>query len=607
MTTILILTLSITFTPPAFADHLTSQEIDTLIAETMEIRLSNRSQFKQNLIILESLATSDEQAQLSQKQKELIIYLRGYEFAINSKSKQAVAAYKQIQDSKDAEIRAISLSAQLNVAILSSKFTNSYTLIDLLLKNVETLADTNLHKNSAYLMVGYFYNHLEKYQLALNYFSLINQNIMPDKELCTLGHHQALSYLGAKQIRANDEFVISAIENCNLSGDVIIANSLIIENAKYLIAEQQYDLAIANLLENEQVILSAGFSMHNFSLHVLLTTAYIEKKNILAAKINATAAEEMQTNFSISKYNLIFFESLSKLYVLDNQPEKALAYLQLYHQTKQSIADLDLKKKMASAMARHQTIEQSKQLKQLLIDNSNSIATDERLRHENRILEQRVALHFKIIIGLFVFCLALYLLTFWLKAHHQGILNKAYIDSLTGLYSRRYFIDNLAGLIYQQRSLHQHLSLITLCLDDFQQVNNKYGFEHGDYVLKQIEVIVKRLKIDNVLLGRTGATEFCLALENHTQQQALIVAQKLLQELKTLKSADHAISYDLNVCIGVSDTELAKYVPKNLLADSNCAMHVARAQGKNQIVEFELCMSERSKYIVEDKLTYVFK
>ncbi|MDG1733430.1 MAG: diguanylate cyclase [Thalassotalea sp.] len=588
------------------ANHLSSSEIDALIKHSIEIRLSDRPQFNENLVLLESLEANDEQAQLSQKQRELILYLRGYAFAISGKNEQAIKIYKQFEHSSNSEIRVISLTAQLNMAILYNDYSNSFALIDSLLNDAATLDDLNLHKNNAYIMVGYFYNDLGKFQLALNYFSLINRSTMPSKELCTLAHHQALSYLGAKQVTANDEFILKSINDCNLIGEVIIANSLIIENANALIAEQQYDLAITSLLEHEQVILTGGFIMHNFSFHVLLTKAYTAQKKLLAANISASAALELIKNHTKTMYALELFDSLTDLYLLDNQPEKALNYAQQHHKTKQLIADIELRKKMASAMARHQTVEQSKKLKQLLIDNSSSIANDERLRQENTNLEQSVSLHFNIIIGLFLFCFILYGLTFWLKAYHQGLLNKAYKDPLTGLFSRRYFIDSLAGVIYQEKSLQQHLSLITLKLDDFHRINKDYGFEHGDYILKQMKVFFTKLQNEKAAYGRTGATEFCIALRNTDQIKAGVVANKLLQQLRILKSIDGTIDYKITASIGVSDTKICNYVPKNLLSDSNSAMQVARVQGKNQVVEFELSMSERSKYIIEDKLTYVF-
>ena len=606
---LMLITLSIilAITKPAFANHLSSSEIDTLINQSIEIRLSDRTRFNENLVILESLETNDEQSQLTQKQKELILYLRGYALALNDKPEQAIKVYKQFEHSEDAEIRVISLTAQLNMAIVFNDFSNSYLLIDTLLIDVATLDDLNINKNSAYIMVGYFYNHLGKFQLALNYFSLINRSIFPDKELCILAHHEALSYLGAKKINANDEFILTTINDCNQSDEVIIANSLIIENANYLIAEQQYDLAITALLENEQAILTAGYTIHNFAFHVLLTNAYTEQENLLAANINASAAKELKIDLTRTRYTLVFFETLSKLYQLDNQPEKALSYIQKLHKTKQLIADVELKQKMASAMARHQSIEQSKKLKQLLIDNDSSIANDERLREENSILERGVALHSDIIITLLILCCILYGITFWLKSYHLGLLNKEFIDPLTGLYSRRYFIDTLAGLIYEERRLHQHLSLLTIKLDDFQRINNDYGFEHGDYILKQIRTIFNKLQSNKLTLGRTGATEFCIAIKNSEQQQAAPLANKILQSLISIKSEDGTITYNITASIGISDTKVCNYVPKNLLSDSYSALLFARAQGKNQVIEFELHMSERSKYIVDKKLTYVYK
>lgn len=604
---LVLITLTLVSTKSVFANNLNSSEIDTLINQSIDIRLSDRTQFNENLVLLESLEAKDDQAQLSQKQKELILYLRGYAFAINGENEQAIKIYKQFEHSNNAEIRVMSLTAQLNIAIIYNDYSNSYTLIDSLLNDAEILDDLNINKNKAYLMVGYFYNDLGKYQLALNYFSLINISAMPSIELCTLAHHQALSYLGAKQITANDEFIIKSINDCTLNGEVIIANSLIIENAKYLIEEQQYDLAITSLLENEQVILTSGFLMHNFSFHVLLTKAYTAQKNLLGAHISASAAQKLAINFSKTMYALELFDTLTDLYLLDNQPEEALSYAQQHHKTKQLISDIELRKKMASAMARHQTVEQSKKLKQLLIDNNNSITNEDRLRNENTVLEKKITLNFSIIIGMLILCCILYGVSFWMKAYHQGLLNKAYMDPTTGLYSRRYFIDKLAGLIYEEKNLLHHLSLITLKLDDFQRINNDYGFEHGDYILKKIAVIFRTLHSENIFVGKTGATEFCIALRNTEQKQASNLAHNLLRQIKSIKSEDGNINYNISSSIGISDTKICNYVPKNLLSDSNSAMLAARSLGKNQVIEFELKMSERSKYIVEDKLSYVFK
>lgn len=108
----------------------------------------------------------------------------------------------------------------------------------------------------------------------------------------------------------------------------------------------------------------------------------------------------------------------------------------------------------------------------------------------------------------------------------------AITDSLTGLYSRRYFTEIMRKEISKARRNAGVFSLIMIDVDHFKDVNDTYGHLVGDDVLKSIGAELEKNTRQEDVLARYGGEEFVVLLPGITAAAALFVAEKLREAVK---------------------------------------------------------------------------
>ncbi len=115
----------------------------------------------------------------------------------------------------------------------------------------------------------------------------------------------------------------------------------------------------------------------------------------------------------------------------------------------------------------------------------------------------------------------------------EELRNLAVTDPLTGVYNRRYFLEELQREMNRNHRNACPFSLIMLDIDHFKAVNDRFGHEAGDRVLKELaETIRKRIRVSD-LLARWGGEEFLILLVNTNLRPAVTLAEDLLRQLQT--------------------------------------------------------------------------
>lgn len=114
---------------------------------------------------------------------------------------------------------------------------------------------------------------------------------------------------------------------------------------------------------------------------------------------------------------------------------------------------------------------------------------------------------------------------------HAHINDMAIRDALTGLYNRRHIEERMAQMFSRCTRHQRELSVIMIDIDRFKRVNDTYGHQAGDVVLKEVSnLIVHRLRASDVV-GRFGGEEFLLILDETPRMGATIVAQDLVTRI----------------------------------------------------------------------------
>ncbi|MBD1583412.1 sensor domain-containing diguanylate cyclase [Pseudoalteromonas sp. S16_S37] len=167
----------------------------------------------------------------------------------------------------------------------------------------------------------------------------------------------------------------------------------------------------------------------------------------------------------------------------------------------------------------------------------------------------------------------------------KQLTKMAFQDALTGLKNRRYLMDYAHREISRHIRLGQQLSVVMLDIDHFKQINDSYGHEIGDIVLKAFsQQCVQALRTEDCLC-RLGGEEFIVLLPNTSVEGAVEVAERLRKnvEKNIIESGTHHIQ--VTVSCGVGEVNLAKPFSQSL-KEADHAVYDAKAKGRNCVVVY---------------------
>jgi diguanylate cyclase (GGDEF)-like protein len=167
-----------------------------------------------------------------------------------------------------------------------------------------------------------------------------------------------------------------------------------------------------------------------------------------------------------------------------------------------------------------------------------------------------------------------------LQIEYQLMQEWAFIDMLTGLFNRRRCEQLLQTNIEHSRCYHQPLTICLWDIDHFKQVNDTYGHEVGDQVLRQIARLAQSSIRSTDLVGRWGGEEFCLILP-HT---CLSEAEELVDRLRHLiKTQVRVGQQPVTASFGLVEYDTTDNLA-SLIRRADEALYAAKAAGRNRVV-----------------------
>ncbi len=164
------------------------------------------------------------------------------------------------------------------------------------------------------------------------------------------------------------------------------------------------------------------------------------------------------------------------------------------------------------------------------------------------------------------------------------------IDVLTKVHNRRAFNSELSKELSRSCRNQQPLSCLFIDLDHFKQVNDTYGHQTGDKVLRGSAQTIKDQLRKTDFIARFGGEEFAVLLPGCEPQQALQIAEKIRQAVSQQRfRSDDAIAFGITLSVGVSTCPTQSFEPIKLtdladllLASADKGVYQAKAQGRNQ-------------------------
>ncbi|MEY2442880.1 MAG: hypothetical protein QOJ46_2306 [bacterium] len=157
-------------------------------------------------------------------------------------------------------------------------------------------------------------------------------------------------------------------------------------------------------------------------------------------------------------------------------------------------------------------------------------------------------------------------------------------DSLTGLFNRRRFDEELTRALAHAARYREHGAMLMLDLDGFKYVNDTMGHSYGDELVGRIARLLRESLRETDLLARLGGDEFGIVLRHVDEGEALAVAQKLLEALRdrAIVLSDHRHAR-VTGSIGIATFDGSGDVTgEELVVEADIAMYEAKELGKDR-------------------------
>lgn len=164
-------------------------------------------------------------------------------------------------------------------------------------------------------------------------------------------------------------------------------------------------------------------------------------------------------------------------------------------------------------------------------------------------------------------------------------------DELTGLHNRRYLHERLEQEMSRAKRYGTKLSCLLFDLDFFKVVNDIYGYDWGDVLLRSIADKLKQLIRKEDILTRYGDEEFLLILPNTSEENAFLFAERFRRDIERMEfiPAGEDERHPITISGGISTYPCLDNVDEDvntIIRYAEHALYNAKKRGKNKIVQF---------------------
>jgi diguanylate cyclase (GGDEF)-like protein/PAS domain S-box-containing protein len=177
-----------------------------------------------------------------------------------------------------------------------------------------------------------------------------------------------------------------------------------------------------------------------------------------------------------------------------------------------------------------------------------------------------------------------------LERANKKLAKMAVTDGLTMLFNRRYFQDSLARE-FKRLDRHRALPLLALAmidLDNFKNLNDTYGHQAGDQVLRAVGKILKATVRMTDIVARYGGEEFVVIMPETDKEGMVILAERIRSTIEETEVQYNDVSVGTTVSIGLASFPSDNIKgEEDLIRSADDALYRAKATGKNKTIVHE--------------------
>jgi len=170
-----------------------------------------------------------------------------------------------------------------------------------------------------------------------------------------------------------------------------------------------------------------------------------------------------------------------------------------------------------------------------------------------------------------------------LAVANRRLQQAALTDPLTGLPNRRYAMERLEQEWASTSRTQRPLTCMVVDVDQFKQINDSYGHDSGDVVLRQVATVLRKEARAEDVICRLGGEEFLVICPDTPLGAALHLAERLRLGVARARAANGAINHTATVSIGVCQREAAMTRMDELIKAADNALYDAKRGGRNRV------------------------
>lgn len=173
-----------------------------------------------------------------------------------------------------------------------------------------------------------------------------------------------------------------------------------------------------------------------------------------------------------------------------------------------------------------------------------------------------------------------------IKELENQLYLKSITDYLTGIYNRRYFFEIAAKHLQFCQNLGKNLSIALLDVDFFKKINDTYGHDAGDFVLKKFAEIIGLTKRPKDILARYGGEEFIILFFETDKKDALEILLSIQNAIVNKIFLFNEMEIKCTFSCGLVDLQefAGNLRIDDLIRDADKRMYIAKQTGRNKII-----------------------
>jgi diguanylate cyclase (GGDEF)-like protein len=165
------------------------------------------------------------------------------------------------------------------------------------------------------------------------------------------------------------------------------------------------------------------------------------------------------------------------------------------------------------------------------------------------------------------------------------------IDHLTGVHNRRYLDERIASEALRAHKYGMPLSMMMIDIDHFKAVNDRYGHQIGDHVLKSLcELLIKKVRVTDVVARFGGEEIVILTIQTHISN-TFDLAEQLRRAVEAsimvpVDKSEHREDIRITVSIGVAGLDQDGFDSRAMIKKADMALYQAKREGRNRVIAY---------------------